>query len=607
MEAPRTIGRYEILERVGRGGMGVLYRGRDPVLDREVAIKVMGGDFSADESARTRFFREARAAARLQHRNIVTTFEFAEDNGTPYIAMEFLRGQSLAQRMTTGTPLTLVQKLDVLTQLLTGLHYAHEQGIVHRDVKPPNIWLLEDGTVKLLDFGIAKIAASTMTSVGSVLGSAFYMAPEQVSGRDVDGRADIFAAGVVLYELISNHRPFEGESPTVVMMKIVNEDPQPITKFVPDLPPALVAAVMKALSREPARRFPHAGDFGAELRLQRLAAERGSETIAVEREDMAATMFVPPAPAPSRTAVSQPRADPASHTLVQGSTTGPQGTVVVKAGGRLSTWIAVAGLGLAAVAVAIALTGRGSRGGATVDGSAAAPASTTPAAAAAPGTNPATVPAAPVAPAAPGAAHLKVVSDPEGARILVGGEESGVTPADIALDDLQSGRVRLSKRGYRAQDVRPTSSQIEQGVVLVKLENEPTGITVLVSGSYPFEIWDGSRKLSASAQRHEIVVDSARTLRMRSSDVLLDQAFRVEGSAGSRTSAQAPALGRLTLRTPLETCKVVVGGHDFGYPPLNEQPIVAGSHEVSLKCPDGTTKTSQVSITAGQTRTEVVR
>ena len=200
-----------------------------------------------------------------------------------------------------------------------------------------------------------------------------------------------------------------------------------------------------------------------------------------------------------------------------------------------------------------------------------------------------------------------MVSDPEGARILVGGEESGVTPADIALDDLQSGRVRLSKRGYRAQDVRPTSSQIEQGVVLVKLENEPTGITVLVSGSYPFEIWDGSRKLSASAQRHEIVVDSARTLRMRSSDVLLDQAFRVEGSAGSRTSAQAPALGRLTLRTPLETCKVVVGGHDFGYPPLNEQPIVAGSHEVSLKCPDGTTKTSQVSITAGQTRTEVVR
>ena len=193
METPRTIGRYEVIERVGRGGMGVLYRGRDPVLDREVAIKVMAGDFSTDEVARSRFFREARASARLQHRNIVTIFEFAEDTGTPYIAMEFLRGQSLSQRLASQPPLTLVQKLDIVTQLLTGLHYAHEQGIIHRDVKPANVWLLDDGTVKLLDFGIAKIAASTMTSAGSVLGSAFYMAPEQVSGREVDGRADVFA------------------------------------------------------------------------------------------------------------------------------------------------------------------------------------------------------------------------------------------------------------------------------------------------------------------------------------------------------------------------------------------------------------------------------
>src|SRR5690606_9275515 len=136
---------------------------------------------------------------------------------SPYIAMEFLRGQSLAQRLQSGSPMSLVQKLDIVIQLLTGLHYAHEQGIVHRDVKPPNIWLLEDGTVKLLDFGIAKIAASTMTSAGSVLGSAYYMAPEQVAGRDVDGRADVFAAGVVLYEMLAGHRPFEAESPTAVM------------------------------------------------------------------------------------------------------------------------------------------------------------------------------------------------------------------------------------------------------------------------------------------------------------------------------------------------------------------------------------------------------
>ena len=153
--------------------------------------------------------------------------------------------------------------------------------------------------MKLLDFGIAKIAASTMTSAGSVLGSAFYMAPEQVAGREVDGRADVFAAGVVLYELLSQHRPFEAETPTAVMMKIVSEDPQPLSKFCPDLPPALLAAVMKALQREPPRRFAHAGDFAAELKLVRLAAERGAETQATESPDLAQTIFIPPTPGTS--------------------------------------------------------------------------------------------------------------------------------------------------------------------------------------------------------------------------------------------------------------------------------------------------------------------
>src|SRR6476646_8770983 len=503
--------------------MGVLYRGRDPVLDREVAIKVMAGDFTADESARTRFYREARASARLQHRNIVTIYEFAEENGNPYIAMEFLRGQSLAQRMTTGTPLTLVQNLDIVTQLLTGLHYAHEQGIVHRDVKPANIWLLEDGTVKLLDFGIAKIAASTMTSAGSVLGSAFYMAPEQVTGREVDGRADIFAAGVVLYELITTHRPFEGESPTVVMMKIVNEEPQPITKFVSDLPPALVAAVMKALNREPARRFPHAGDFGAELRLLRLSAERGSETVAADREDLAQTMFIPSTPAAGAAAaqagaaVATP-ADPAAHASLTPSTgTGGTNTIIVK-GGKLSTWLAVAGLGLAAVAVAIALTGRG--------GAPATATSPSTASGAAPATG---TPAAPGASAPASAAHVKLVSDPEGARITINGNESGVTPADIALADIRGGHVRLSKRGYRASDVKASASQIDSGVVLVKLESEPTGIALQVSGAYPFEVWDGARRISSAASRHDLVIESSRTLRLKSSEVLLDMPLKIEG------------------------------------------------------------------------------
>jgi serine/threonine-protein kinase len=601
VETPRTIGRYEVIERVGRGGMGVLYRGRDPVLDREVAIKVMAGDFSTDESARSRFFREARASARLQHRNIVTIFEFAEDNGTPYIAMEFLRGQSLAHRLQTQPPLSLTHKLDIVTQLLTGLHYAHEQGIVHRDVKPANVWLLDDGTVKLLDFGIAKIASSTMTSAGSVLGSAFYMAPEQVAGREVDGRADVFAAGVVLFELLSNHRPFEADTPTAVMMKIVSEDPQPLAKFCPDLPPSLMAAVMRALQREPARRFAHAGDFAAELKLVRLSAERGAETQMTESPDLAQTIFIPPTPGTGGgSAITPPR---------QGSATDPAGMAAMSADSalnrtitvgqsRTTTWLMIAAVAIAAVALAVALTGRG--------GNATPAAGTTPAGPApapAPGTPNAPPPAAPPAPVG----MIKVASAPDGARVLVSGREVGTTPRNVALEDIRSGRVRVSMRGYRGAAVTATPAEIEAGVVLLTLEAAPSAQDVQVSGGYPFEVWDGSTRVSLRSSRHEVTVEPPKTLRLVAPEVLLNMAVKVEKTASGRTSASAPELGKLTLLTTFETCKVSIGGRDFGYPPLAEQALAPGTYDVVLKCPDGEGKNARVTIESGQTRRETIR
>jgi hypothetical protein len=601
VETPRTIGRYEVIERVGRGGMGVLYRGRDPVLDREVAIKVMAGDFSADESARSRFFREARASARLQHRNIVTIFEFAEDNGTPYIAMEFLRGQSLSQRLSSQPPLTLTQKLDIVTQLLTGLHYAHEQGIVHRDVKPANVWLLDDGTVKLLDFGIAKIAASTMTSAGSVLGSAFYMAPEQVAGREVDGRADVFATGVVLFELLSQHRPFEAETPTAVMMKIVSEDPQPLQKFCPDLPPALIAAVMKALQREPARRFPHAGDFAAELKLVRLSAERGADTVMTDSPDLAQTIFIPPTSGTGASAAigsgKMPAVDPAGMASLSTEPGTGQRSVVV-GGSRMPTWLMIAAVAIAAVALAVALTGRGGNAG-----TGSPPAATGAAPSGAPAGPAAPAPAAgPSAPAPAG--MIKVVSAPEGARVMVGGREAGVTPADVSIEEIRAGRVRVTMRGYRQSAVTATPSQVEAGVALVTLEALPSGVELVASGSYPFEIWDGSSRISASATRHDVTVEPNKTVRLVAPAVLLNQSVRIGGSG--RTTATAPELGRLSLLTTFETCEVLVGGRNLGYPPIN-QPLAPGTYDVVLKCPDGTAKNSRVTIESGQTRRETIR
>ena len=382
-----------------------------------------------------------------------------------------------------------MQKLDIVTQLLTGLHYAHEQGIVHRDVKPANVWLLDDGTVKLLDFGIAKIAASTMTSAGSVLGSAFYMAPEQVSGREVDGRADVFAAGVVLFELLSQHRPFEAETPTAVMMKIVSEDPQPLSKFCPDLPPALIAAVMKALQREPARRFPHAGDFAAELKLVRLAAERGAETQATESPDLAQTIFIPPTPGTGggrRDGAAAPaHGRPGRHDVdgvgagdlaADGHRPEPDVDLVADCrGGNCG-----GGPGRRAHRARRQL--RGARPTSAANG--AAPGAPTPG-------------AAPPPPAVPApAGMIKVVTSPEGARVLIGGREVGLTPADVAIDEIRSGRVRVALRGYRGAAVTAAPSQIEAGVVLVTLEAAPTGIDVQVGGSYPFEIWDGNNRIS---------------------------------------------------------------------------------------------------------------
>ena len=609
MDTPATFGRYEVIERVGRGGMGMLYRGKDPVLDREVAIKVMSGDFSADEGARARFFREARAAARLQHRNIVTIFEFAEDeHGTPYIAMEFLRGRSLAARLTVEPALSLVQKLDILTQLCTGLHYAHEQGIVHRDVKPANIWVMEDGTIKLLDFGIAKIAASTMTSSGNVLGSAAYMAPEQVSGREIDGRADVFASGVVLYELLARRKPFEGDAPTAVMMKIIKEDPPPIRNFAPDIPVSLVNAINKALQKDPDKRFMHAGDFGSELRLIRLALERTSETLKAESvEGSSDTVYVrTPAtvqPPPVMTAATRssealaPGANLADANLHRGPIAPPAAVA-----NQFTTWVALAAVVVAAVLGTIIMMQRPS-------GPAAA------AATSASGRDPA------VSTASTSDGMVKLVSDPDGAAVTINGNPTGlITPAEIAVSDLKGAKVQLSKSGFRPHVVRAGETQIRSGVVQVRLEaggtgapvppsppgppSAPAALSVTLKGSYPFEVVDGVRVIGESGTEHTLTLAGPRVLRLRNSEYMLDYSVRVDAS---RTSANVPDLGRLTVRTPLETCNVWVAGRDLGYPPITDQKLAAGNHRVEVRCPDGNNRAETVAIEPGKLITKVIR
>ena len=263
---PAHIGKYEVIRVLGRGAMGVVYHGHDPLLDRDVAIKVMLPQTAADPDQKARFEREARAAAKIVHRNVLTVFDLGyHQDGSPYIAMEMLKGKDLLQTLREDAPLPLDQKLNVVVQLLDGLAHAHEAGVVHRDIKPANVFLVSDGTVKIMDFGVARFTMSSATNTGMVMGTPDYMSPEQVSAAKVDGRTDIWSAGCVLHELLTGRRPFAADSLMTIFYRITHDTPTPELPPQPMFDP-LRLVVRRALEREADKRYATATEFAADLR-----------------------------------------------------------------------------------------------------------------------------------------------------------------------------------------------------------------------------------------------------------------------------------------------------------------------------------------------------
>jgi predicted Ser/Thr protein kinase len=262
------LGRYEILAELGQGAMGVVYKAVDPVIDRTVAIKTINLNLPKDELAafEERFYREAKSAGRLNHPNIVTIYDAGEADRVAYIAMEFLEGRELREIVASGEPLPLERVIDIATQVADGLAFAHEHGIIHRDIKPANIMVLTNGQVKITDFGIAKMSAGAHTQVGIVLGSPKYMSPEQVVGKHVDGRSDIFSLGAVLYELLTGQPAFSGEELTAIMYKVLHETPPLPTSIRPELPAALDYIVARALAKDPEARYQSAQEMAEDLR-----------------------------------------------------------------------------------------------------------------------------------------------------------------------------------------------------------------------------------------------------------------------------------------------------------------------------------------------------
>jgi serine/threonine-protein kinase len=266
-ELPATIGRYEVVQVIGRGGMGVVFLGKDPRIGRQVAIKLLN---TTDEEVSERFLQEARSAGQLTHRNIITIHDCGEiddgsdRDGLPFIIMEFIEGTTLAGLIGDSASLSLSRKLGLIEDLAAGLDYAHNKGVVHRDVKPANVMIDREGVLKILDFGIARVAESRLTLNGELIGTPSYMSPEQVKGQTVDRRSDVFAVGLVLYELLSGRQAFAGSFATVVQA-IANEAPPSLVALCPDLDPDLVAIINKALEKDEQDRYQTLAAFGADV------------------------------------------------------------------------------------------------------------------------------------------------------------------------------------------------------------------------------------------------------------------------------------------------------------------------------------------------------
>ena len=290
----QTISHYKILEKIGEGGMGVVYKAQDLKLQRPVALKFLPSNLLGDEEAKARFLREARAAAALQHPNICTVYEIDEADGYTFIVMAYLEGEDLRKHIEKG-PLSLDRLLDIAIQVARGLQEAHGKGVVHRDIKPANIMETKSGQAVLMDFGLAQLGAaeSKLTKDGTTLGTSAYMSPEQTSGAALDHRTDIWALGVVLYEMATGRLPFQGHYEQAVLYSIMNEPPEPITSVRTGVPPELERIVDKCLAKKADERYQTAADLVADLKALKRRQESGSASSLKTKDEIPSIAVLP--------------------------------------------------------------------------------------------------------------------------------------------------------------------------------------------------------------------------------------------------------------------------------------------------------------------------
>lgn len=436
-------GRYQIESKVGDGGMAVVYRGRDTMLDRVVAIKVLREQYAEDEQFLRRFRREARSAASLAHPNIVTVHDVGQDGDRWYIVQEIIEGTDLAALIRQRGWFTVSEATEIMAQVASALAYAHSKGIIHRDVKPHNILVDDQGTAKVADFGIARaINDASMTDTGTVLGTAGYISPEQATGSPVGAASDWYNAGIVLYEMLTGQLPFVGETAVGVALQHVRNPPPPPSRFNPTIPPAVEAVVLQMLEKAPKQRFASGAQMIAALRHARTASETPSVPVATSAEAAPPSL---PGNADDPTARTR-LADVATVPLGSGGTRRMDPTLVATAphktgGARTGMWLPgillFASL-LALVYFGFKLTNGGSRTPISVIGTATAIAT--------PITTPTSPPA--TAPSAPGVQPI-VAPNPTNTLAPTLQPQSGAIPLpDVAGMTEQEARAQVLAMGF---------------------------------------------------------------------------------------------------------------------------------------------------------------
>ena len=273
----RRLGKYELHQLLGEGAMGIVWKAYDTVLRRYVALKLLSSSFRKTKDMQERFLREARAAGAIQHANIVTVYDLGESEGQLFIAMELVEGRDLSDMIALRDPLALERKLDITIEVLAGLHFAHQRGVIHRDVKPSNVRVMPDGRVKIMDFGIARLQKADATGSGAIVGTPTYMAPEQITNGAITAATDVFSVGCLLYELLCYQRPFEAESVHGVLYQVLTTEPRPLRTVTPSIPAALERVVAKAMNKVPHERYESAGQMMSTLQQIRAALSGADE------------------------------------------------------------------------------------------------------------------------------------------------------------------------------------------------------------------------------------------------------------------------------------------------------------------------------------------